>query len=63
MANVFLNDEAYAHLMAAKKVGESFSDVVLREVRQEIDLKEFVGCCKGEDAERIKAEIKRERWR
>lgn len=63
MANVFLTDEAYGRLKAAKKERESFSDVIVRTVPQEINMKEFLGCCKGEDAKKIKAEIRKERWR
>lgn len=61
MANVFLSPEAYARLKAAKKEGQSFSDVVLERVPQEIDWKEFLGSCKGIDADRINAQIREDR--
>lgn len=63
LANVFLSGEAYARLKAAKKAGESFSDVVMREVKQDLDLNEFLGCCKGMDVDAAIAKIKRERER
>ena len=62
MANVFLTDEAYARLKAAKKEGQSFSDVVIERVPQEIDWDKYLGCCKGMDSERLKAQIRRDRW-
>ena len=63
MANVFLSSEAYARLKALKKQKQSFSDVVMEYVPQEIDLKEFLGSCRGMDAKRVFAEIKRDRER
>ncbi|OIO25297.1 hypothetical protein AUJ14_04740 [Candidatus Micrarchaeota archaeon CG1_02_55_22] len=63
MANVFLSGEAYARLKAAKKGGESFSDVVMREVKQDLDLKEFFGSCKGMDAGKINKRIRTDRRR
>jgi len=61
MANVFLSNEAYARLRAAKKPQQSFSDVVLERIPQDLDLSEFLGCCKGMDADKAYAEIKRGR--
>ena len=63
MANIFLTDEAYARLKAAKKQGESFSEVIIEYVPQKIDWDKFVGSCKGIDAEKIKAEIRKDRER
>ncbi len=63
MVNVFLTPEAYAKLKAAKQEGESFSDVVVREVKQQIDLDKYFGALKGMDAEKLSAEIKKERDR
>ena len=57
MANVFLNDEAYAILKAAKKEKESFSDVVVREVAVQNRVKEFLGSCKGMDVKKMIREI------
>lgn len=63
MANVFLSNEAYARLRAAKKPQQSFSDVILERVPQDLDLSEFLGCCKGMDAEKLSREIRRDRDR
>ncbi len=63
MANVFVTPEAYARLKAAKKGDESFSQVILAHVPQIIDWDEFVGSCKGMDAKKLYAQIKRERER
>ncbi len=61
MANVFLTDEAYARLKAAKKENESFSDVVMAHVSQHIDWDKYFGACKGMDIEKAIAHIKRDR--
>ena len=61
MVNVFLSPEAYARLKAAKKGNQSFSDVVIERVPQEIEWKEFLGSAKGIDAKKVYGEIKRER--
>ena len=63
MVNIFLSPEAYARLKAAKKGGESFSEVILEKIPQEVDLKEFLGSCRGMDADRMIAQIKKERDR
>lgn len=63
MANVFLNDEAYARLKAAKKETESFSKFVLREIPVQNRVSEFLGSWKGSDLKRIVSEIERERER
>ncbi len=63
LANVFLSAEAYARLKAAKENEESFSEVVLKYVPQEINWNEFLGSCKGLDAKKVFAEIKKERER
>lgn len=63
MTNVFLSQEAYTRLKAAKHEKESFSDVVLREVKQTVDLYKYFGCCAGIDVEKLNAEIKKERNR
>ena len=61
MANVFLTDEAYARLKAAKKQGQSFSDVILDTIPQEIDWEKHLGSWKGADVKKLMAEIKAER--
>ena len=61
MANIFLTNEAYARLRAAKKEGESFSDVILENIHQKIDWDEVVGSCRGIDVKKLKAQIKRDR--
>lgn len=63
MANVFLSAEAYARLKAAKKEKESFSEVVMQHVPQQIDWEQVVGSCRGMDAKKAYAEIKRDRER
>ena len=63
LANVFLIDTAYAKLRAAKQDRESFSDVVMRYVPQDLNLKEFLGSCKGMDANKLNEKIRRERIR
>ncbi len=63
MANVFLNDDAYARLKAAKKENESFSDLVLREMPVQNRIKEFLGSWQGNDMKKIISEIERERER
>lgn len=63
MVNVFLNDAAYARLKAVKREEQSFSDVVLEKIPQDIDWDDFVGAWKGIDAKKAYAEIKRERER
>lgn len=63
MANVFLTDEAYARLKAAKKENESFSDVIMAHISQNIDWDKYIGSCKGMNAEKLSAEIKKERHR
>lgn len=61
VANVFLSDEAYARLKAAKKAKESFSEVIMQHVPQQINWDEVLGSCKGMDSKKIYAEIKRDR--
>ena len=61
MANVFLTDEAYARLKAAKKEGQSFSEVVIERVPQEIDWDKYLGIWKGVDAEKMVANIRKAR--
>lgn len=63
MANIYLKDEAYARLKAAKKEGQSFSDVIMDEIPQKVDLDAFFGSCKGTDAKRILKELQDERRR
>ena len=63
VANVFLSAEAYARLKAAKKEGESFSEVIIEHIPQEIDWNEFLGSCKEINAKKLYAEIKKERER
>ncbi|MBI5636125.1 hypothetical protein HY993_04150 [Candidatus Micrarchaeota archaeon] len=63
MANVFLSTDAYARLKAAKKEGESFSDVIITFIPQEINWGEFLGSCKGIGAKKLYAQIKKERER
>ncbi len=61
MANVFLTEEAYARLKAAKHQGDSFSDVVLREVKQNVDLAEYLGAWENTDANKLAEELRQER--
>jgi predicted CopG family antitoxin len=63
MTRVSLTSEAYARLKAVKQQGESFSDVVMQHVPQKIDLKDFLGSCKGMDADKLNVRIKSERRR
>ncbi|MBI5226366.1 antitoxin VapB family protein [Candidatus Micrarchaeota archaeon] len=63
MANVYLTDEAYARLKAAKKEGQSFSDWVKENAKPHIDWDQFVGCCKDMDIDKAMAEMKKERRR
>ena len=63
MPNVFLTSEAYARLKAAKKGDESFSDVIVENLRQDIDINDFLGSCSEIDAEKLSAGIRRERNR
>lgn len=63
MANVFLTDVAKARLKAVKEENESYSDIIMQYVPQKINWNEFVGSCKGIDAEKIKSEIREERHR
>jgi len=61
---VSLSEEAYERLKKAKKRYESFSDVVLRTVRNPGgDLDRFFGAWKGEDYARIEAKILSDRKR
>ena len=61
---VSLSEEAYERLKKAKKGSESFSDVVLRIVKnQGGDLDRFFGVWKGDDYARIQAKILEDRRR
>jgi predicted CopG family antitoxin len=61
---VSLSDEAYERLKKAKKDSESFSDVVLRAVKNPRgDLDRFFGVWKQEDYSRIEARILADRKR
>ncbi len=61
MVNVFLTPDACARLRAAKGENESFSDVVIREVKQQVDLDKYLGACAGMDVEKAIARIKKDR--
>lgn len=63
MANVFLTDEAYAKLKAAKEDSQSFSDWVMENAKPEINWDKYLGCCKDMDVDKALAELKRERRR
>ena len=61
---VSLSEEAYARLKKAKKDSESFSDVVLREVRSPSgDLDRFFGAWKAEEYDQIESKILSDRKR
>lgn len=61
MANVHLTDEAYARLKAAKKKDQSFSDVILEKIPQEIDWDRCIGSWKDVDVKKMMAEVKADR--
>jgi len=63
MANIYLTDEAYARLKAAKKDGQSFSAWVTQNVKPDVDWQQFVGSCKDLDIKKAMAELKKERRR
>ncbi len=61
---VSLSEEAYERLKKAKKGPESFSDVILRIVKNPSgDLDRFFGAWKGEDYAQIEAKILADRKR
>ena len=59
---ISLSDAAYSKLKAAKRTGESFSDVTLRVLKQK-PLSDFSGVwnISDEEATRIKEKLRRER--
>ena len=61
MANVFLNDVAYSRLKAAKKQGQSFSDLVIEIVPMKTKFSDMLGAFPDIDAKKISAEIRKER--
>ncbi len=62
MVNVYLSDGAYTRLKTAKKPGQSFSDVIIEHFPMAaLDFSEFLGSCKGLNAKRTYAQIKKER--
>ncbi|MBI2444902.1 antitoxin VapB family protein [Candidatus Micrarchaeota archaeon] len=63
MANIYVTDEAYARLKAAKSEDQSFSDWILENVRPQIDWDRHFGSCKGMDVKRIVKELQDERRR
>lgn len=61
---VSLSDEAYEKLKKAKKDSESFSDVVLREVKTPTgDLDRFFGTWRGAEYTSIKSKLLADRKR
>ena len=60
---ISLSDEAYQILKDSKRSGESFSDVVLRTLKQEKkkSLLEFSGKWVGDDADEVIAQIMKDR--
>ncbi len=62
---ISLSNEAYETLKAKKKPGESFSDVVLRvtKPKKKKSLLEFSGRWAGDDADKVLAEIMKDRER
>ena len=62
---ISLSNEAYETLKNSKKPGESFSDVVLRVLKQKKkkSLLEFSGKWVGDDADEVLAEIMKDRER
>ena len=60
---ISLSDEAYQILKDSKRPGESFSDVVLRTLKQEKkkSLLEFSGKWVGDDADEVLAQIMEDR--
>ena len=60
---ISLSDEAYQILKDSKRPGESFSDVVLRTLKQEKkkSLLEFSGKWVGDDADEVIAQIMKDR--
>lgn len=61
MANVYLTDEAYARLKAAKREDQSFSDWILENAKPRIDWGKYVGCCPDLDVDAAIAQIKKDR--
>ena len=62
---ISLSNEAYQTLKDSKKPGESFSDVVLRiaKPKKKKSLLEFSGTWVGDDANKVLAEIMKDRER
>jgi predicted CopG family antitoxin len=61
---VSLSEEAYERLKNAKKESESFSDAVLRIVKNPSgDIERFFGAWNGEDAAQVRAKIAADRKR
>jgi predicted CopG family antitoxin len=62
---IFLSNEAYQTLKESKKPGESFSDVVLRitKKKKKKSLLEFSGKWVGDDANKVLAQIMKDRER
>ena len=62
---ISLSNEAYQTLKDSKKPGESFSDVVLRiaKPKKKKSLLEFSGTWVGDDADKVLAEIMKDRER
>ena len=62
---ISLSNEAYQTLKDSKKPGESFSDVVLRiaKPKKKKSLLEFSGTWIGDDADKVLAEIMKDRER
>ncbi len=62
---ISLSNEAYKTLKDSKRLGESFSDVVLRVVgeKKKKSLLEFSGKWVGDDIDEVFAQIKKDRER
>ena len=60
---ISLSNEAYQTLKDSKKLGESFSDVVLRvfKEKKKKSLLEFSGKWAGDDIDQVFAQIKKDR--
>ncbi len=60
---ISLSEKAYETLKGMKKVGESFSDVVLRVAKEKKkkSLLEFSGTWEGDDADQVLAQLMKDR--
>jgi predicted CopG family antitoxin len=60
---ISLSEKAYQTLKGMKKPGESFSDVVVRiaDRKKKKSILEFAGTWKGDDADKVLAQIMKDR--